>query len=163
MLLPDGSQIDFRPIRPTDLEALRELAHALSDETMYYRHMARLHTLPEGILRDFVFIDHRTEVCIVGTLPVADGEQIIATGRYFLDAETNRAEVTFVVRDQWQNRGIGAFMLRMLATIARAHGIAGFTATVLKENKRMQSVFNHSDYRVRSWPADDVRSFEIDF
>ena len=162
MLLPGGTQIGFRPIRPSDLEALKDLAHALSDKTMYYRHMARLHTLPENIIQEFVFIDHRTEVCIVGTLPKGHGDEIIATGRYFLDPKTNRAEVTFVVRDQWQNRGIGAFMLRSLATIARANGIIGFTAEVLKENKRMQSVFNHSEYRVRSRPADDVRHFEID-
>ena len=163
MLLPDGTQIDFRPIHLTDLEAFKDLLYALSQETMYYRFMAPLHTLPEKSIQDFVFLDHRTEVCIVGTLPEAYGEEIIATGRYYLDPKTNRAEVAFVVRDQWQNRGIGTFMLHWLTTIARANGIAGFTAEVLRDNKRMQSVFNHSEHEVRSRPADGVQHIEIDF
>jgi len=96
-------------------------------------------------------------------LGMKKSDEIIAAGRYYLDPKTNRAEVAFVVRDQWQNRGIGTFMLRWLTTIARANGIAGFTAEVLRENKRMQSVFNHSEYRVRSRPVDGVRHFEIDF
>jgi GNAT superfamily N-acetyltransferase len=163
MLLPDGTQIGFRPIRLTDLEAFKDLLYALSQETMYYRFMAHLRTLPEKVIQDFVFLDHRTEVCIVGTLPEAYGEEIISTGRYYLDPKTNRAEVAFVVRDQWQNRGIGTFMLRWLTTIARANGIAGFTAEVLRDNKRMQSVFHHSEGRVRSQPADGVQHIEIDF
>ncbi len=163
MLLPDGTQIGFRPIRLTDLEAFKGLLYALSQETMYYRFMAHLRILPEKQIQDFVFLDHRTEVCIVGTLPEAYGEEIISTGRYYLDPKTNRAEVAFVVRDHWQNRGIGTFMLRWLTTIARANGIAGFTAEVLRDNVRMQSVFHHSEGRVTSRPADGVQHIEIDF
>jgi GNAT superfamily N-acetyltransferase len=163
MLLPDGTQIGFRPVRLTDLEAFKGLLYALSQETMYYRFMAHMRMLPEKQIQDFVFLDHRTEVCIVGTLPEAYGEEIISTGRYYLDPKTNRAEVAFVVRDQWQNRGIGTFMLRWLTTIARANGIAGFTAEVLRDNVRMQSVFQHSEGRVRSRPVDGVQHIEIDF
>jgi acyl-CoA hydrolase/GNAT superfamily N-acetyltransferase len=163
MLLPDGTQIGFRSIRLTDLEAFKDLLYALSQETMYYRFMMPLRTLPEKRIQDFVFLDHRTEACIVGTLPEAFGEEIISTGRYYLDPKTNRAEVAFVVRDQWQNRGIGTFMLHWLTAIARANGIAGFTAEVLRDNRRMQSVFNHSENRVRSQPADGVQHIEIDF
>jgi UDPglucose--hexose-1-phosphate uridylyltransferase len=163
LVLSDGTQIGFRPIRPSDLEGLEDLAHALSEETMYNRHMARIHTLPESVIREFVFLDDRTEECIVATHWGNRGEEIIATGRYFLDPGTNRAEATFVVRDDWQSRGIGTFMFRLLAATARARGIAGFTAAALKDNKRMQSVFNHSEYRVRSRPEDDLQRFEIDF
>jgi acyl-CoA hydrolase/GNAT superfamily N-acetyltransferase len=163
MLLPDGTQIDFRPIHPTDMEAFKDLFYALSKETVFYRFMSRLDTLPEKRIQDFVFLDHRTEVCIVGTLREAYGEEIICTGRYYLDPKTNRAEVAFVERDQWQGKGIGTFMFRWLATIARSNGIAGFTAEVLRENKRMQNVFNHSEYRVTSRPEDNVYHFEISF
>jgi len=49
--------------------------------------------------RDFVYIDHRDDVALVGTLPAAHGEDVIALGNYYLDPKSNRAEVAFVVLD----------------------------------------------------------------
>jgi len=162
-LLADGTQINFRPIHPTDEPALLDLFYALSQETMYYRFMSRTKHIPRKEFQDFIFIDHRKDIAIVATIPEAHGEDIIAIGRYYLDEKTNTAEVAFVVRDNWQNRGIGSFLLRHLATIAKRNGIRGFTAEVLRENRAMQRVFQKSDYKVTSEPHEDVVSFHIDF
>jgi RimJ/RimL family protein N-acetyltransferase len=100
---------------------------------------------------------------IIGTLPEAYGDQIIAVGRYYLDPGTNRAEVAFIVRDSWQNRGIGTSLLKYLATIARGQGIAGFTAEVLADNRAMLSVLRKSGFRLRSRLDGRVHSIELDF
>jgi acyl-CoA hydrolase/GNAT superfamily N-acetyltransferase len=163
MILEDGTQINFRPIGPTDEPRMRDLFYALSQETIYYRFMTYMKRIPQKQIQNFVYVDHRNEVAIVGTLPEAHGEDIIAIGRYYLDPRTNRAEVAFVVRDEWQNRGIGSFVLRHLITIARRNGIAGFTAEVLRENKAMQHVFNKSGCKVSSRLNDNVYSFELEF
>ncbi len=160
---PDGTQVNFRPIHPTDVPATKELFYALSQETMYYRFMSRAHAVPHKQIQDFVFINHRADVAIVATMPVPQGEEIIAIGRYYLDDKTNRAEVAFVVRDDWQNLGIGTFLLRHLTTIARRNGIGGFTAEVLRDNRAMQHVFQKSDSQVTSTPHEDVISFKIEF
>jgi len=70
---------------------------------------------------------------------------------------------SFVVRDEWQNKGLGGFLFRQLITIAKASGISGFTAEVLRDNKRMQAIFNHSGYNVRSQVEEGVCSFSIEF
>ena len=163
MLLDDGTKINLRPIMPTDEPRVRDLFYALSQQTIYYRFGQHLNRVPQKQILDFVYINHRQDVAIVATLPEAHGEEIIAIGRYYLDEKTNRAEVAFVVRDQWQNRGIGTFLLKYLITIARRAGIAGFTAEVLRENKRMQAVFNHSSCKVQSNLGDDAYSFQLDF
>ncbi len=162
-LTEDGTQITFRPIRPTDEATMRDLVYHLSQETIYYRFMANVKHFPHRQIQDFVYIDHRKDVAIVGTLPEAHGEEIIAVGRYYLDGRTNRAEVAFVVRDEWQGHHIGRFLFRHLATIAKRNGISGFTAEVLRGNKRMQDIFNHSEYKVIAKLSDDVFSFRIDF
>lgn len=162
-LTEDGTQITFRPIRPTDEATMRDLVYHLSQETIYYRFMANVKHFPHRQIQDFVYIDHRKDVAIVGTLPEAHGEEIIAVGRYYLDGRTNRAEVAFVVRDEWQGHHIGRFLFRHLATIAKRNGISGFTAEVLRGNKRMQDIFNHSEYKVIAKLSDDVYSFQIDF
>ena len=66
-------------------------------------------------------------------------------------------------RGNWQRRGIGTFMLKHLARIARRNGISGFTAEVLTENKGMQAVFDRSECKVRSKYRGDVYSYELDF
>ncbi len=164
MLLDDGTQVNFRPIHPTDAPRIKDLFYALSQQTIYYRWMSHLKRIPKEELQDFVYIDHRNQVAIVGTLPEAHGEDIIAVGGYFLNPKTNRAEVAFTVRDQWHNRGIGSFLLRYLVQIARRNGIAGFTAEVLRQNKAMQFVFNDkSQCMVNSHMEEGVFCFELDF
>ena len=120
-------------------------------------------TIPHKNVMDSVFINHRTDVAIVATIPEAYGDNIIAIGRYYLDTKTNMAKVAFVVHDNWQNKRIGSFLLRHLANIARRNGIRGFTAEVLRSNRPMQRVFNKCDQSVVSTPHDDVISYHIEF
>jgi acyl-CoA hydrolase/GNAT superfamily N-acetyltransferase len=162
-LLDDGTAINFRSINPTDELRMRELIYALSQETLYYRFMSRARHIPRKEIQNFVFIDHRKDIAIVATIQEASGEEIIAVGRYYLNEKTNMAEVAFVVRDNWQNKGIGAFLLDYLATVAKRNGISGFTAEVLRTNKAMQRVIQKSKYKVTSTPSEDVYSFRIDF
>ena len=163
MLLADGTQIKFRSIHPTDEPGMKDLFYALSQQTIYYRFMKDMRRIPHKQVQDFVYVDHRNEVAVVGTLPEAHGEDIIAIGRYYLDQKTNRAEVAFIVKDQWQNRGVGTFLLKYLTTIAKRNGISGFTAEVLRENTAMRRVFNNSECKVESQLNEDIYSFELSF
>ena len=163
LLLDDGTQINFRPIHPTDEPRIRDLFYGVSADTLYNRFMSRMKWISREQVQNFVYIDHRTEVAIVGTLPEAFGEDIIAVGRYYLDPKTNRAEVAFLVDDPWQRRGIGSFLLKHLITTAKRNGIAGFTAEVLRDNKLMHSVFQHSGTKVTCQLKEDVYFFELDF
>ncbi len=159
----DGTQVNFRPIHPTDEPRMKDLFYALSQQTIYYRFMSRTKRIPRKQIRDFVYVNHRSEIAIVGTVPEAYGEEIVAIGRYYLDEKTNLAEVAFVVRDAWQNKGIGGFLFKYLSSIARQNGITGFTAEVLRENTAMQKVFRKSEFKVTSELNDNVYSFRIDF
>jgi acyl-CoA hydrolase/GNAT superfamily N-acetyltransferase len=162
-LLENGTQVNFRPVHPTDEPLMRDLLYDLSKETLYYRFMSHNQRFGQKQIQNFVYVDHRKDVAIVGTLPEAYGEDIIAVGRYYLDERTNMAEVAFIVRDEWQNKGLGSFLFRHLMTIAKASGISGFTAEVLRDNKRMQAIFNHSGYKVQSRVEEGVCSFKIEF
>ncbi|MFC1657173.1 GNAT family N-acetyltransferase [Candidatus Moduliflexota bacterium] len=162
-LLDDGTQVTFRPVHPTDEGKMRDLLYHLSQETIFYRFMANVRRFHHQQIQDFVYIDHRKDVAIVGTLPEAHGEEIVAVGRYYLDEQSNRAEVAFVVRDEWQGRHIGRALFSHLVTIAKRNGISGFTAEVLRENRAMQAIFNNCGCRVKSSLQDNVYSFRIDF
>ncbi len=162
-LLPEGIDVSIRSIRPTDEPHMRELFYNLSQETVYYRFMSHHQRFTTHHIQDFVYIDHGRDVCIVATVPEAHGEQIIAVGRYYLNEKTNKAEVAFIVKDDWQNKRLGTFLFQHLIQIAKQNGIQGFTAEVLRENKRMQNVFNHSGLKVSSCIEEGVYSFVMDF
>lgn len=163
MLLDDGTQVNFRPVHPTDEPRMRDILYDLSKETVYYRFMSHSPRFDHRQIQNFVYIDHRKDVAIVGTVPEAHGEDIVAMGRYFLDENSNRAEIAFIIRDKWQNRHMGTFLFKHLATIAKRNGIAGFTAEVLRDNRRMQTILNNCGYRVKSRLEEGVYSFQIDF
>jgi len=163
MLLENGIQVSFRSIRPTDEPHMRELLYDLSKETVYYRFMSRQQRFTHHQIHDFVYIDHRLDVAVVGTVPEAHGEKIVSVGRYYLNERNNKAEVALVIRDGWQNMGLGSFLFRHLSAIAKRNGISGFTAEVLRDNRRMRHIFNHSGYKVKSRIEGDVYSFIIDF
>ena len=162
-LLNNGTQLNFRAIHPTDEPRMRDLFYKLSAATIYYRFMSHQKRVSRHQIQDFVYIDHRNDVTIVTTLPEAHGEEILAVGSYYLDQKTNLAEVAFVVSDQWQNHGIGTFLLKHLMRIARRNGIRGFTAEVLTENKPMQAVINKSNCKIKSKFTGSVYSYEMDF
>ncbi len=42
--------------------------------------------------------------------------------------------------------------MKHLGTIAKRNGISGFTAEVMRDNKPMQAVINHSGFKVRVGP-----------
>ncbi|MBM4149220.1 MAG: GNAT family N-acetyltransferase [Lentisphaerae bacterium] len=163
MILDDGTEVHLRPIHPTDVPSMKDLFYQLSQETIYYRFMSHVKHITQKDIQDFVFIDHRTDMAIVATLPEAHGDEMIAVGRYYLDAQTNRAEVAFVVHDKWQNRGIGTFLLKYLVSLAKRNGISGFTAEVLRENRAMQAVLNKCGCKTSMTTEGGVCSYRLDF
>ncbi|RJO71506.1 MAG: GNAT family N-acetyltransferase [Myxococcales bacterium] len=163
MRLNDGMLVNFRPIHPTDEPRMRDLLYDLSKSTIYYRFGMHLKRFPQKQIQDFVYVDHRDEVAIVGTVPEAHGDSIIAIGRYYLDKSTNLAEVAMVTRDPWQNRGIGSFVLKYLAQIAKRNGIRGFTAEILLVNKPMQRVLYKLGGKISSTLSSGVLHFEVEF
>jgi acyl-CoA hydrolase/GNAT superfamily N-acetyltransferase len=159
----DGAKIFFRPIKPTDEAMEREFFYSLSDETVYYRFFNLIKAMPHEKIQPFVNIDYREEMALVGLLGEPGDEEIIAIGRFRIDPADNMAEVAFVVRDDWQNRGIGAYLMQKLIEIAREKGIDGFKAEVLAANKKMLHVFHKCGFPVHSKLEEGAYSIRIDF
>lgn len=161
---PDGREVKFRPIRPTDEERIRRLFYNLREEDIYYRFMAAVKTLPHSKAQPLVVLDYEEKFAIAGYIGEEPDEEFIAVGRWLLDRATNMGEVAFTVHPGWQGSGIGAFMLGRLAEVAKEKGISGFTAEVLAVNRKMLSVFHRSGYSINSHLEDGVHflSFRFD-
>ena len=160
--LKDGTEIFFRPVKPADEPALAEMLYSLSAETVRTRFFTHTKTFPHKDVQQLTNIDYQNNLAIVGIVPGPSGEEeIVAIGQYFLDPKTQAAEVAFIVRDDWQARGMGTFLLDYLTEIAVRRGVERFEATVLSQNKPMLAIFHHTGYDVAT--AFDGDSYSLHY
>jgi len=148
--LKDGTEIFFRPIKPTDDQELSEMLYSLSDESVRKRYMTRTRSFPHRDVQQLTNIDYKNDLAIVGVVPSASGEKIVAIAQYFLDPKIQSAEVAFIVQDEWQQKGMGTFMLDYITQIAKQRGVKRFYAKVLPNNKPMLAIFHNSGYKVNT-------------
>ncbi|MBN1283711.1 MAG: GNAT family N-acetyltransferase [Proteobacteria bacterium] len=163
-VIADGSQISFRPIRVTDEESIREFFYSLSSESVYHRFFQPVKSMPHSRVMPLVSIDYDKDMAIVATIQDAAGDKVLAVGRYMRSSKQERmAEVAFLVRDDWQNRGIGRSLMTFLVEIAQKSGIEGFVASVLHENKQMMSVFRSAGFSLRTTFEDGIYNVSFRF
>jgi acyl CoA:acetate/3-ketoacid CoA transferase beta subunit/RimJ/RimL family protein N-acetyltransferase len=148
--LRDGTEIFFRPIKPTDEPALSEMLYSLSETSVSKRYMTRTRSFSHKDVQQLTNIDYNNNLAIVGTVPGVSGEDIVAIAQYFLDEKTQAAEVAFIVQDEWQQKGMGSFLLDYITQISIKRGVKQFYATVLPNNKPMLAIFYNSGYKVNT-------------
>lgn len=153
----------FRPIKATDEPLEREFFYRLSDETVYFRFFSYLKSLPHEKLQHLVNIDYQEEMAIVAIIGPPENEEMIGIVRYNRDPSDNFAEVAIVVRDDYQNKGIGTYMLKYISQIAMERGISGFKAEVLATNKKMLRVFYKIDMKIETKLDEDTYSLKVKF
>jgi acyl-CoA hydrolase/RimJ/RimL family protein N-acetyltransferase len=160
--LRDGTEIFFRPVKPTDELALSEMLYSLSEESVKTRYMTRTVAFAHSHIQQLTNIDYKNDLAIVGVVPSVSGEDIVAIAQYFLDPHTQAAEVAFVVQDEWQQKGMGTFLLDYLTQIAKKRGVKRFFAKVLPSNRPMLAVFHNSGYKVNTEFDGDAYSIKYD-
>jgi len=160
--LRDGTEIFFRPVKPTDEPALAEMLYSLSEESVRKRYLTRTLAFDHRHIQQLANVDYKKDFALVGIVPSASGEEIVAIAQYFLDPRTQAAEVAFIVQDEWQQKGMGTFMLDYLTQIARQRGVKRFCAKVLPDNKPMLAIFHNSGYKVNTEFDGEVYSITYD-
>jgi acyl-CoA hydrolase/GNAT superfamily N-acetyltransferase len=146
--LRNGAQVLVRPIRMSDEEPLQRLLYELSDESRYLRFMCHKSGHTHQEMQKLVDADFSASMALVVCEPVSG--DLVATARYDVEPDTGFADIAFVVRDDWQRRGIGSCLMRRMLELGRAKGVAGFTADVLPGNLGMMLVFQQSGLAVQS-------------
>jgi len=145
--LDNGRPFEVRALRPTDETVLLAAVGRSSAQSLYRRFMGAKRDFSEKERDFFLNIDFVNHVALVATVKEAERVFIVAGGRYIVE-KPGTAEIAFAVVDDYQGQGIGAVLLRHLATIARQAGLKEFTAEVLPDNTPMLKVFERSGLKV---------------
>ena len=131
-VLTDGTEVQFRPIGSDDKPLLERGMAKLSPASRRLRFMSSIDNLSRSQLAYLTEIDHQTHLAwgaLVAGEPVAVARLIRRS-----DASAS-AEIAITVVDDWQRRGVGELLIRLMAEIGRSLGVERFDFEALAENK----------------------------
>ncbi|NOX58213.1 MAG: GNAT family N-acetyltransferase [Planctomycetes bacterium] len=163
LTLKDGSQVFMRPIKLTDEPRVRELFYKLSSESVRARFLGTTKSMPHRRLQELLRVDYGSQMVLLALTGTGDDAQAVGLAHSCLNPRTNLADVAFLVRDDWQGRGLASTLLKAVIEDAQSKSIAGLTAEVLMQNTAMIRVFNGCGYPVESKLEDGLYSLNISF
>ncbi|MHA1454129.1 MAG: GNAT family N-acetyltransferase [Promethearchaeota archaeon] len=156
--------VHFRPVKFTDERLLQELYYSLSMDDRILRFFSPKKAFSHKDTQVKVAVDYEEIMGIVGIHGEEGKEQIVAAGSYYLDRNTNMAEIAFTVREEWRNQGLTRRVIEILVRIAQEKGVKGFNGEVLPENKPMIHILQTLNFNVqfKDYDGEMVFSFPFD-
>ncbi|MGB7043147.1 MAG: GNAT family N-acetyltransferase [Xanthobacteraceae bacterium] len=147
--LRDGRRLEVRALVPGDRDGILKAFNRASPQSLRRRFFAAKRELSEKEIEFFSKVDFVNHVALAAVVEEEGRPVIVGGGRYVL-TKPGQAEIAFAVVDQYQGKGIGAILMRHLATIAREAGLKELVAEVLPENAPMLTVFKKSGLRMHA-------------
>ncbi len=158
-----GLNILLRPVKIGDEPLMKDFFYGLSNDSMYRRFMSVRMDMPHERLQEFGIVDYANSMMILAIVEGDRKETIAAIGQYEMDKKMHTAEVALVVKDEYQNMGVGHDMLSYLTRLARRQGLLGFTADVLVENKPMLDLFKNMGFDMEKRSDEGVYEMRMMF
>ena len=146
----DGRRIAVRPLDGESLGPFAAFVHGLSATSRAHRFLAPLNLLGPEAARRLVFVDQRTSVAWIAE-EHATPAVIIAEVRYALTA-TGEAELALAVADDWQQSGLGMYLLKALLRHAGARGVERAWGHVRRDNDAALALAKRLEFSVRPDP-----------
>ena len=132
----DGLALFVRPIRPEDAPLFEDLFDTLSKTSIYNRFFSPVKSLTRRMLVRYTQIDYDRQIALVA-LKGDTRNTMLGVARVIRTAGGGGAEFSVLVGDPWQDRGIGAVLLKRCLQVAQDQGIRRVWGTVLPQNNRM--------------------------
>lgn len=157
--LKNGVPVRIRAVRPADKGRVAEAFSRLAPESVYTRFFQPKQSFSDRELAAATEVDFENVVALVVTTGTGEKETIIGGGRYVrLDSSStpHKAEVAFLVGQNFQGQGIAGRVLKHLAQIAREKGVRQFEADVLPQNRAMLTVIARSGLPMKQHCADGI-------
>src|SRR4051794_33026806 len=110
----DGVPFRIRPILADDEKLEHDFIVHLSPESRYKRMMCVMKEPSAQLLHRFVHVDYDRDMAFVALTGEPPDEKIIGVARYAHDRSGPDCEFAVSVADEWQARGVGATLTRLL-------------------------------------------------
>lgn len=131
----------IRPIKIKDERKLQDFFYSHSEETLIQRYLYLPKAMPREMAQKLVDADYDRNMALVILETGTYNDRIVAIGRYAGNPGGDSAEISFVIHDDFQKKGMGSYLCHKLFDYAKEKGIHEITAFCLLSNEGMRQIF----------------------
>ncbi len=131
----DKEKIIIRPVKTTDEPLLRDLYYSLSERDRYLRFFELKKEFTHSKTQFEVNIDYNNVFSIGAFTGEIGKEEMVGNATYYLNPKLNMGEYSFLVREDYRGKGIGAFLYQQIIIIAKEKGLKGLYGNIHIQNK----------------------------
>jgi ribosomal protein S18 acetylase RimI-like enzyme len=144
----DGGQFELRPIEAGDYQLLMSFVRRLSFGSRYFRYGRGTFQPSEDEVRRMCTPDPTQVVHLLALQGSAEQRLIVGSGRIVDGPGQKRCEMTLIVSDSWQRRGVGRRLLDHLIDAARQRALEEMWARILVTNRPMLALVQRRGFTV---------------
>ena len=148
-----GINIFIRPLLQTDLTSLTEFFRSLSARSVYYRFMEPIAEFSEKMLSRLIQVDHKHSIALAAFDEKESHDIILGIARLYVSKDLFDAEISIVVIDKLQGKGIGAELFQRCIDIGESMGVGKIWGLVLAENIQMIKLARKLNFEVTLEPV----------
>jgi len=139
-------KIRIRPVKTTDEPLLRGLYYSLSERDRYLRFFELKKEFTHSKTQFEVNIDYNNIFSIGAFIGEIGKEKMIGNATYYLNPKLNMGEYSFLVREDYRGKGIGAFLYQHIIIIAKEKGLKGLYGSIHIQNKSAVRIIQTGGY-----------------
>jgi len=140
----DGSEILIRPIRPEDEPLMVKFHEGLSDRSVYLRYLHPMmlsQRVTHERLARICFINYEREIVLVAERTDGkNGREIVAAARVDRLHNTDEGQVSVIITDRFQGKGLGRELMQRLVQIARDEKLKRLFSVFTADNRGMKEI-----------------------
>jgi len=140
--LKDQKEVTIRPIRPEDETLMVQFHKDLSQETIRQRYLKAIQydeRIAHSRLLRICFNDYDREIALIAII----NNEVVGAIRLSKIGGTDDATFALIIKDQWQDKGIGSKLMDKIIEVAKKEKIQNIHAQMLIENFQMQKLCKH--------------------
>ncbi|WP_295803407.1 GNAT family N-acetyltransferase [uncultured Microbulbifer sp.] len=152
--LRDGRQVLIRPVRSSDGELERELVDGLSADSSRMRFLGGIGQVSKQLMHILTDNDSRHEAFIAIAEDEAGNPHAVGVANFACDPDGRACECAVVVADEWQNAGLGKYLLQDLVDAAREDGLEEIYSIESAGNNAIDHVARELGFDCHADPRD---------
>jgi acetyltransferase len=134
-VLPDGTPVLTRPLRPEDAALYPDFVAHVTPEDIRLRFFTAVKELSDERIFELTHLDYTRAMAFIAIDEVT--AKMLGVVRLHLDEDRQGGEYAVIVRSELKGHGLGWLLMRRMIDYARAIGLKRVHGQVLAENTMM--------------------------
>ena len=149
-VLPDGTRVLMRPLKPEDATLYPEFIAHVTLEDSRLRFFSAIKELSEERIAQLTHLDYARAMAFI-SLDEASGK-MLGVVRLHLDDSREGGEYAVIVRSELKGHGLGWLLMQRMIEYARALGLKRVHGQVLAENTTMLRICAELGFHIEDDP-----------